>query len=262
MGASPRRIEDGSLIRGEGRYTTDVTPAGTLTAYVLRSTVAHARIKVGDLSAARAAPGVHLVWTAADVSDLGFMPCLAQGPDKTPIRDAALSGALRRHRPARRRRDRLHRRRRPEQRQVGGRADRRRLRDAAGDHRYGARRSTRTRRSSGRSAESNLAFEYEVGDKAATRCGLRQGGARSPSSRIVNNRARLQLHGAARDRRRIDAAERPLHRDRRLAGRARPARRPVQGAEGRSEDACACSPPTSAAASARRASTIANIRWR
>ena len=28
MGASPRRIEDGSLIRGEGRYTTDVTPAG------------------------------------------------------------------------------------------------------------------------------------------------------------------------------------------------------------------------------------------
>ena len=72
MGASPRRIEDGSLIRGEGRYTTDVTPPGTLTGYVVRSTVAHARIKVGDLSAARNAPGVHLVWTAADVQDLGL----------------------------------------------------------------------------------------------------------------------------------------------------------------------------------------------
>ena len=85
MGASPRRIEDGSLIRGKGRYTTDVTPEGTLTAYVLRSTVAHARIKVGDLSAARAAPGVHLVWTGGgrDATS-GSMPCLAQGPAKAP----------------------------------------------------------------------------------------------------------------------------------------------------------------------------------
>ena len=80
MGASPHRIEDGSLIRGKGRYTTDVTPPGTLTAYVLRSPVAHANIRVGDLAAARAAPGVHLVWTADDVASLGQMPSLAQGP--------------------------------------------------------------------------------------------------------------------------------------------------------------------------------------
>jgi carbon-monoxide dehydrogenase large subunit len=87
MGASPRRIEDGSLIRGQGRYTTDVTPAGTLTGYVLRSTAPHARISVGDVSAARAAPGVHLVWTAADVTDLAPMPCLGKGPFKTPVED-------------------------------------------------------------------------------------------------------------------------------------------------------------------------------
>lgn len=85
MGASPRRIEDGSLIRGQGRYTTDVTPDGTLTAYVLRSAVAHARVTIGNLSAARAAPGVHLVWTAADTKDLAPMPCQAQGPSKRPI---------------------------------------------------------------------------------------------------------------------------------------------------------------------------------
>ena len=72
MGASPRRIEDGSLIQGQGRYTADVTRPGTLTAYVLRSTVAHARIKVGDLSAAREAPGVHLVWVASDVSEKDY----------------------------------------------------------------------------------------------------------------------------------------------------------------------------------------------
>ena len=85
MGASPRRIEDGSLIQGKGRYTTDVTPEGTLAAYVVRSTAAHARIKIGDLSAARSAPGVHLVWTAADVADLAPMPCLGMGPFKNPV---------------------------------------------------------------------------------------------------------------------------------------------------------------------------------
>ena len=85
MGAAPRRIEDGSLIRGAGRYATDVTPDGTLTALVLRSAVAHARIRLGDLAAVRSAPGVHLVWTADDVADLGPMPCLAMGITKTPV---------------------------------------------------------------------------------------------------------------------------------------------------------------------------------
>jgi len=85
MGASPRRIEDGSLIRGLGRYTTDVAPPGTLTAYVLRSAAAHARLRIGDLTDARAAPGVHLVWTAADVADMDLMPCLAKGKSKDPI---------------------------------------------------------------------------------------------------------------------------------------------------------------------------------
>jgi carbon-monoxide dehydrogenase large subunit len=85
IGASPRRVEDGSLIRGEGRYTDDIAPEGALAAYVLRSEFAHARIKVGDLAAAREAPGVHLVWTAADVTDLEPMPSLAQGPSKDPI---------------------------------------------------------------------------------------------------------------------------------------------------------------------------------
>jgi carbon-monoxide dehydrogenase large subunit len=85
MGASPRRIEDGSLIRGQGRYTTDVTPPGTLTAYVLRSAAGHARIRLANVEAARTAAGVQLAWTAADVTDLDLMPCLAQGPAKDPI---------------------------------------------------------------------------------------------------------------------------------------------------------------------------------
>src|SRR5437660_3270634 len=75
MGANIRRTEDKALITGAGRFVDDYTPAGTLRAYVLRSTMAHARITVGDLSAAKAMPGVRLILTAADVQGLGGLPC-------------------------------------------------------------------------------------------------------------------------------------------------------------------------------------------
>jgi carbon-monoxide dehydrogenase large subunit len=85
MGASPLRIEDGTLVRGEGRFTADFSPPGALWGYILRSTAAHARIKVGDLSAARSAPGVYAVWTAEDIADLAPMACQAKGPFKRPL---------------------------------------------------------------------------------------------------------------------------------------------------------------------------------
>jgi carbon-monoxide dehydrogenase large subunit len=87
MGASARRIEDRSLIRGQGRYTADVLPPGALTAYVLRSASAHARIRLGNVDQARAAPGVHLVWTAENVRELGPMPCMAKPAAKQRIRE-------------------------------------------------------------------------------------------------------------------------------------------------------------------------------
>ena len=87
MGASPRRIEDGSLIQGRGRYTADITPPGALTGYVLRSAAAHARVTVGDLATAREAPGVHLVWKAEDVADLDLMPCLSKPAAKQPYEE-------------------------------------------------------------------------------------------------------------------------------------------------------------------------------
>ncbi|WP_034490945.1 xanthine dehydrogenase family protein molybdopterin-binding subunit [Afifella pfennigii] len=88
LGASPRRVEDDALIRGQGRYTADVMPEGALTAFILRSPVAHARFRIGDLSAARAAAGVHLVWTAAEVGDLSPMPNLAVGPTTGEVHKA------------------------------------------------------------------------------------------------------------------------------------------------------------------------------
>ena len=70
FGASVRRVEDPRLIRGAGRYVDDVQPAGCLHAVFLRSHLAHATIAGLNLDAARNAPGVVAVWSAADFEDL------------------------------------------------------------------------------------------------------------------------------------------------------------------------------------------------
>ncbi|WP_321502478.1 xanthine dehydrogenase family protein molybdopterin-binding subunit [Breoghania sp.] len=80
IGAPVRRKEDPSLITGHGRYVGDITPAGTLHGYMVRSAMPHARITLSGVDAARAAEGVHLVLTAADIPDLGLMPTKAVMP--------------------------------------------------------------------------------------------------------------------------------------------------------------------------------------
>ena len=44
VGQAMTRKEDDALLRGAGRYVSDVTPAGALHAVVLRSPRAHARL--------------------------------------------------------------------------------------------------------------------------------------------------------------------------------------------------------------------------
>lgn len=74
IGAPVRRMEDQAFVTGTGQYVADITPAGTVCAYVLRSPIAHAKMVMGSLDDARAAEGVHLILTAADVADLGNLP--------------------------------------------------------------------------------------------------------------------------------------------------------------------------------------------
>ena len=71
MGASILRKEDDVFITGRGRYTDDFAPAGLLHLYVLRSPTARARFRIVSTEAARAAPGVHLVLTGAEIGHLG-----------------------------------------------------------------------------------------------------------------------------------------------------------------------------------------------
>lgn len=82
VGASALRKEDPRLLRGEGAFTDDIKAEGELRGFVLRSPHAAAHFAIGDLDAARSAPGVHLVLTAADLAHLG--PVICQTPLKQP----------------------------------------------------------------------------------------------------------------------------------------------------------------------------------
>ncbi|MDP2411592.1 MAG: xanthine dehydrogenase family protein molybdopterin-binding subunit [Pseudolabrys sp.] len=74
FGQAMTRKEDDPLLRGLGRYIADVAPDKTLHAAVLRSPHAHARFTLHDLDRVRAMPGVRLVLTAADITELGPLP--------------------------------------------------------------------------------------------------------------------------------------------------------------------------------------------
>ena len=57
IGQPVKRKEDGQLLRGQGRYTDDVNLPNQAYAYILRSTVAHGRIKSINTEAAKADAG-------------------------------------------------------------------------------------------------------------------------------------------------------------------------------------------------------------
>jgi carbon-monoxide dehydrogenase large subunit len=74
VGQPVPRTEDPVLLRGEGRYTDDLALEGQLHAVMVRSTVAHGRLKGVDVSAAREAPGVVGVFTGADLAHFNPLP--------------------------------------------------------------------------------------------------------------------------------------------------------------------------------------------
>src|SRR5262249_36109765 len=81
IGSPVPRIEDLRFLRGRGQYVGDVALDGMLHAAILRSAVAHGRIRTIDTAAARARPGVHAVITAAEI---GAVPRIPQRLDVLP----------------------------------------------------------------------------------------------------------------------------------------------------------------------------------
>lgn len=74
IGQPVLRKEDLRLLRGRGRYTDDVVLDGQAYAAMLRSPHAHARIAGIDIAAAKTAPGVVDILTAADLAADGVGP--------------------------------------------------------------------------------------------------------------------------------------------------------------------------------------------
>jgi carbon-monoxide dehydrogenase large subunit len=69
IGQPVDRAEDRRFLTGAGKFVGDLTRERMLHAVVLRSSVAHGRIRRIDTAAALARPGVHAVITAADIGD-------------------------------------------------------------------------------------------------------------------------------------------------------------------------------------------------
>ena len=81
IGSPVPRVEDLRFLRGRGEYVGDLAPDGMLHAAILRSGVAHGRIRAIDTAAARARPGVRAVITAAEI---GTVPLIPQRLDVMP----------------------------------------------------------------------------------------------------------------------------------------------------------------------------------
>jgi carbon-monoxide dehydrogenase large subunit len=70
VGRSVLRLEDGPLVRGQGRFAADISFAHQIYMRVVRSAHAHGRIVAIDCTKAQVSAGVIAIWTATDVADI------------------------------------------------------------------------------------------------------------------------------------------------------------------------------------------------
>jgi carbon-monoxide dehydrogenase large subunit len=100
IGTSIARLDARKLLTGGGEFTGNVWPADAAHAVFLRSPHAHARIAAIDVEAARQAPGVRAVLTAADAraDGLGGLICPTRLPGHSlidPLRPILADGHTR-----------------------------------------------------------------------------------------------------------------------------------------------------------------------
>jgi carbon-monoxide dehydrogenase large subunit len=103
IGQPVLRSEDPKLVRGEGRFTDDVTVPGQGHAVIVRSRHAHGIIRGIDTETARKMPGVLGVYTGADLAAAGYgtLKCIVpfknrDGSEmKKPPRNALATGKVR-----------------------------------------------------------------------------------------------------------------------------------------------------------------------
>ena len=75
IGTSVPRREDSGLLTGRSRYIADIVLPEMLHIAILRSPVAHGRIRALDTEEASSAPGVVRIFTSKDFEGVGGVPC-------------------------------------------------------------------------------------------------------------------------------------------------------------------------------------------
>ena len=84
IGSPVERVEDLRFLRGRGQYLDDLTRAGEWHAAIVRSPVAHGRLRSVDTAAALAMPGVNAILTAADIGAIPIIPFRRPNPTIAP----------------------------------------------------------------------------------------------------------------------------------------------------------------------------------
>lgn len=84
-GQSLLRLEDTRLLTGRGQFIEDIDEPGQAWMQVVRSPHAHATIERIDTAAATAVAGVLGVYTAADLAELGPLPCTVPVASVSPM---------------------------------------------------------------------------------------------------------------------------------------------------------------------------------
>jgi carbon-monoxide dehydrogenase large subunit len=90
IGQPVPRQEDSGLLSGQGRYTDDINLPDQAYAVMVRSQVAHGRLRSVDTTEAATMPGVLGVWTGHDLKAAGYGTiktiAMAQNRDGTPMK--------------------------------------------------------------------------------------------------------------------------------------------------------------------------------
>ena len=95
VGAAVERVEDLRFLRGRGEYVGDLVRPGMLHAAIVRSPIAHGRIRSVDVAPALALPGVRSVLTAADIGrPVPLIPFRRPNPTIVPFAQPVIADTL------------------------------------------------------------------------------------------------------------------------------------------------------------------------
>ncbi len=251
IGRSVPRLEDRPLLLGRGRFAADVNFPGQWHMRVVRSPVAHGKIKSIDATAALALPGVHAVWTlcrrraypahrlpADRAHCFGALPAVGIGGPRRAL--------CRRAGRRRVRRGSIHRRGRcrPGRARYRAAARHSRCRGCAGSVRHGAQHRA-------------------DGDREKIRrhrCGLPRG-ARDRRARSYDRPAQRRAAGNARRHRALRRSQGRAGNARRRQGAALEPRPAGADVRARTPTRCSSTRAMSAAVSASAAKCIRKTCW-